>query len=180
VGDSGIFCYPENVRQAGKVAEQKKIIMEAAMFFSTKNSSVENQDLPAQVAEEAERLYRSGKMHCAEAVLAAVKQTFAPQIPDQVVQLAGGFGGGSGAGCICGAVSGGTMALGLVMNGDKKTVAAMTKELHLWFKETYGATCCKILTAHGKSGCVNLTTRVAGKVAELLLGRGVLPAPPQD
>jgi C_GCAxxG_C_C family probable redox protein len=128
-----------------------------------------------QVALVAEQLYRSGKMHCAEAVLAAVKQVFAPQIPDEVVQMAGGFGGGSGAGCICGAVSGGTMALGLAMAGDKKSVAVMTRELHRWFKEDYGATCCKILTAHGKSGCVKLTASVAGRVAELLLETGLRP-----
>jgi C_GCAxxG_C_C family probable redox protein len=135
-------------------------------------------DLAAQVAEEAERLYRSGKLHCAEAVLASVKQVFAPQIPDEVVQLAGGFGGGSGAGCICGAVSGGTMALGLAMAGDRKTVSALTSELHSWFKEENGATCCKILTANGKKGCVKFTSSVAGKVAELLLESGVRPADP--
>jgi C_GCAxxG_C_C family probable redox protein len=132
-----------------------------------------NTEVAAQVAAEAERLYRSGKMHCAEAVLAAVKNAFAPQLPDDIVQMAGGFGGGSGAGCLCGAVSGATMAMGLSMAGDKKTVSAMTKELHAWFHEQYGATCCKILTAHGKKGCVNLTASVAGKVAELLLEQGL-------
>ena len=143
------------------------------MFWMNKEVPVD-QEVAAQVAQEAERLYRSGKMHCAEAVLAAIKQVFAPQLPDQVVQLAGGFGGGSGAGCICGAVSGATMALGLVMNGDKKAVSAMTRELHHWFKDDYGATCCKILTAHGKSGCLKLTASVAGKTAELLQARGIL------
>ncbi|HEY5514074.1 MAG TPA: C-GCAxxG-C-C family protein [Geomonas sp.] len=145
------------------------------MFWLKKEAAADVDDLAAQVALEAERFYRSGKMHCAEAVLAAVKNVFAPQVPDQVVQMAGGFGGGSGAGCICGAVSGGTMALGLAMDGDKKAVAAMTRELHIWFKENNGATCCKILTAHGKSGCVKLTSSVAGKAAELLLARGISP-----
>jgi C_GCAxxG_C_C family probable redox protein len=146
------------------------------MFWMKKEATDDVKDVAAQVAQEAERLYRSGKMHCAEAVLASVKQTFAPQLPDEVVQLAGGFGGGSGAGCICGAVSGGTMALGLAMTGEKKAVSAMTSELHRWFKEKNGATCCKILTAHGKKGCLNLTTSVAGKVAELLLEKGLEPA----
>lgn len=130
-------------------------------------------DVAALVAQEAENLYRSGKMHCAESVLEAVRLAFAPQLPEAVVQMAGGFGGGSGAGCICGAVSGGTMALGLVMDGDKKAVSAMTRELHTWFKEAYGATCCKILTAHGKKGCLSLTATVAGKVAELLIAKGL-------
>ena len=145
------------------------------MFWMKKEASAEVKDLAGQVAQEAERLYRSGKMHCAEAVLASVKNSFAPQVCAEVVQLAGGFGGGSGAGCICGAVSGGTMALGLVMTGDKKAVSAMTRDLHRWFQEENGATCCKILTAHGKSGCLKLTSSVAGKVAELLQANGVLP-----
>lgn len=144
------------------------------MFWNKKDAAVvEGGAMAAQeVAAEAEKFYRSGKMHCAEAVLAAVKNRFAPELSYDVVRLASGFGGGSGAGCICGAVSGGTMALGLVVDGNKKAVAAMTKELHAWFKQEYGATCCKILTAHGKGGCVNLTASVAGKVAEILLEKG--------
>jgi C_GCAxxG_C_C family probable redox protein len=122
-----------------------------------------------KVANEAEGLYRSGKMHCAEAVLAAVKNNFAAAVPDDVVRLAAGFGGGSGSGCICGAVAGGTMALGLVLQNDKKRAAALTRELHKWFKDQYGATCCKIITQKGKGGCAVLTGAVAGKVAELLL-----------
>lgn len=144
------------------------------MFWMKKETTEEVADLtvPERVAAEAERLYRYEKMHCAEAVLASVKRQFAPHIPDQVLNAALGFGGGSGAGCICGAVSGGTMALGLVLS-DKKDVSALTRSLHEWFKGEYGATCCKILTAHGKKGCVALTARVAGKVAELIVAKGL-------
>jgi C_GCAxxG_C_C family probable redox protein len=142
------------------------------MFWARKAVAGSDEDGGAQVASDAESLFRSGKMHCAEAVLASVKNHFAPGLPDDVVRLAAGFGGGSGAGCICGAVAGGTMAMGLVVEGDKKAVAALTRELHGWFKKEYGATCCKILSAKGKSGCADLTARVAGKVAELLLEKG--------
>ena len=138
------------------------------MFLARKSVEKNDEDgVAQQVASEAERLFRSGKMHCAEAVLASVKKHLAPEFSDDVVRLAAGFGGGSGAGCICGAVSGGTMALGLVME-NKKRVAAMTRDLHVWFKQEYGATCCKLITAKGKSGCAHLTARVAGKVSELL------------
>jgi len=144
-------------------------------MFWMKKETLEKElaaDVASQVADQAEGFYRSGKMHCAEAVLASVRRSFAPQLPEEVVQMAAGFGGGSGAGCICGAVSGGTMAIGLVLAGDKKSAAALTRELHSWFKDQYGATCCKILTTHGKKGCVNLTATTAGKVAELLLAQG--------
>ncbi len=139
------------------------------MFWSKKETEEAAGGVADKVAAEAEGLYRSGKMHCAEAVLAAIKNNFLPAAGDDVVRLAAGFGGGSGAGCICGAVSGGTIALGLVVPGDKKQVMELTRELHAWFKAEYGATCCRVLTAKGgKSDCPLITGRVAGKVAELL------------
>jgi len=139
------------------------------MFWSkSKTDEVAVEGIVGKVAAEAEGLYRSGKMHCAEAVLAAVKNNFAPTVADEVVRLAAGFGGGSGSGCLCGAVAGGTIAIGLVLQDDKKRVMALTRELHKWFKEQYGATCCKIITQNGKGGCAILTGNVAGKVAELL------------
>ena len=139
------------------------------MFWSSHNTDeMVAEGVAGKVATEAEGLYRSGRMHCAEAVLAAVKNNFIPAAPDDVISLAAGFGGGSGAGCICGAVSGGTMALGLVRQDDKKKASQLTLELHRWFKEQYGATCCKVITAKGRSGCPLITGNVAGKVAELL------------
>ncbi|WP_198419496.1 C-GCAxxG-C-C family protein [Geomonas oryzae] len=139
------------------------------MFWLRKNvaENVEGASVAEKVATEAEGFYRSGKMHCAEAVLASVKNEFLPEAGDELVHLASGFGGGSGAGCICGAVAGGTMAIGLVVK-DRKLSAALTKELHHWFKEQYRVTCCKALTANGKKRCVEFTANTAGKVAELL------------
>jgi C_GCAxxG_C_C family probable redox protein len=121
-----------------------------------------------KIALEAEGFYRSGKMHCAEAVVMAVRNSFCPDIPESVIQLAAGFGGGSGAGCICGAVVGGTMAFGLVLHSDKQKVKRLTRELHKWFKDQYGATCCKVILHTHKKICPELTGKVAGKVAELL------------
>ena len=139
------------------------------MFWSkAKTAKTTGETIAEQVAAEAEELYRSGEMHCAEAVVAAVRTNFRPDVPAEVVRLAAGFGGGSGAGCICGAVSGGTMALGLVLQDDPKLVKKLTRNLHQWFKEEYGPTCCKvILQTHGKV-CPTLTGKVAGKVAEML------------
>ncbi|SNB47078.1 C-GCAxxG-C-C family protein [Geobacter sp. DSM 9736] len=125
-------------------------------------------DFPTRVGADAEGYFRTGKMHCAEAVLYTIRNHFSPETPEDVVRLAAGFGGGSGSGCICGAVSGGTMAIGLVLGGDKKKVNVLTRELHIWFKERYGSTCCRIITTGGKKICPSLTGSVAGKVAELL------------
>ena len=138
------------------------------MFWS-KNAkpSLEGMELAEQCQLEAEALYRSGKYHCAEAVMETVRRHFAAEIPESVVGTVSGFGGGSGSGCICGAVSGGTVALGLVL-ADKKKTTHLTRELHTWFKEKYGVTCCKTIRQTHKGACPVLTGEVAGKIAEML------------
>ncbi len=138
------------------------------MFWSKKAKPLlEGIKLAEECRAEAEELYRSGKYHCAEAVLEAVRRHFAADLPESIVGTVAGFGGGSGTGCICGAVSGGTVALGLVL-ADKKETARLTKELHVWFKEKYGVTCCTTIRQTHKGVCPMLTGEVAGKVAEML------------
>lgn len=139
-------------------------------MFSFKKAklSLEGMELVEICQLEAEALYRSGKYHCAEAVMEAIRKHFASGVPESVVGTVSGFGGGSGAGCLCGAVSGGTVAIGLVLQ-DKKSTAHMTRELHHWFKEKYGVTCCKTIRANNPNGvCPVLTGEVAGKIAEML------------
>ena len=140
-----------------------------AMFWSKANKVETSRiSIADQVACEAEEIYRHGQHHCAEAVLLAIRAHFRPDVSEEVVRMAAGFGGGSGVGCLCGAVSGGTMALGLVLQDDKRRVRKLTRELHRWFTQEYGTTCCKVtLERHGKI-CPVLTGRVAGKVAEML------------
>ena len=141
----------------------------------TKQKTEENiwESRAEKVAEEAEGYYRSGKMNCAEAVLAAVSRNYMAAAGEEVVRLAAGFGGGSGAGCICGAVVGGTMAFGLIYPDDRKRVQRLTKELHRWFKDEYGATCCKVILQTHKKICFELTGKVAGRVVEMLETQGV-------
>lgn len=141
------------------------------MFWSkNRKISPEGAELSKQCEAEAEQLYRSGKYHCAEAVLEVVRRHFAAELPESIVGTVSGFGGGSSSGCICGAVSGGTVALGLVL-ADKKETTHLTKELHTWFKEKYGVTCCKVIRQTHKGACPVLTGEVTGKVAEMLAGK---------
>lgn len=139
------------------------------MFWNKKKHlSLDGMELAEQCRLEAEALYRSGRYHCAEAVLETVRRHFSPETPEAVVATVSGFGGGSGSGCICGAVSAGTVALGLVLQ-DKKNTAHLTRELHTWFKGKYGATCCKVIRAENDKGvCPVLTGEVAEKIAEML------------
>ena len=138
------------------------------MFWSKNNKpSPEGMEVTERCRINAEALYRSGKYHCAEAVMESIRREFAPDTPESVVATVSGFGGGSGSGCICGAISGGTVVLGLVLN-DKKQTTHLTRELHTWFKGKYGATCCKTIKQTHKGTCPVLTGEVAGKIAEML------------
>ncbi len=139
------------------------------MFWQKKKlQSMADPELPGLCRSEAEALYRSGRYHCAEAVLEVVRRHFSPETPEVLVHTVSGFGGGSGSGCICGAVSGGTVGFGLVLGTDKKRIAHLTRELHAWFKEKYDVTCCKIIRQNLPGVCPALTGEVAGKVAEML------------
>ena len=139
------------------------------MFWSKNGkASLEGIEQAERCQREAEEFYRSGTHNCAEAVMEAIRKHFASDMPESIVGTVTGFGGGSGSGCICGAVSGGTVGIGLVLH-DKKATAHMTKELHTWFKTKYGVTCCKTIRQTHKGACPVLTGEVAGKIAEMLV-----------
>lgn len=139
------------------------------MIWSKKEQpSREEIDLVEQCQQEAEAYYRSGRYHCAEAVLAVVREHFRPDLSEDIVRMASGFGGGSGSGCICGAVAAATLGLGLVLKDDKKQIMHLTRELHVWFKEKYGVTCCRTIRQTHKGACAALTGEVAGKICGML------------
>ena len=89
--------------------------------------------------------------NCAQSVLAAFADlTDLPE--EQLMSLSGGFGGGTGTGELCGAVSGAVMALGLLTPVDmeqpvasKKRTVELSKEFQKRFAEKFGALRCKEL-----------------------------------
>ena len=107
-----------------------------------------------KISEDAENLYRGG-FFCSEALISSIRSNFELDIPEEVIAMASGFPIGIGRSkCLCGAVSGGVMALGLFFGrtkqGDSKVekTLELSKELHDWFKQANGknALCCRILT----------------------------------
>ena len=75
--------------------------------------------------------------NCAQAVLQAVTG----RSDEEFLAMTEGFGGGIGdTGCVCGAVVGGVMALGLAGQADR------ADRLMESFKKTFRTTCCKGLT----------------------------------
>jgi C_GCAxxG_C_C family probable redox protein len=137
-----------------------------------------------KMREKAESYYLSGDFYCSEAVLKVILENFSTGLPDDVVALATGFPhGGGGSGCICGALVGGTMALGMLFGRKaakdddrvKKTMA-LTKELHDIFKKNHKNTCCRVLTKNlaydspeRKQQCARTAAEVTVETAKIII-----------
>ncbi len=130
---------------------------------------------------KAEEFYRSGQFLCSEAVFLVANEFLGRPVPDDLVRLASGFPVGMGkAGCSCGALTGGVMALGLKYG--RSTPGAATpgmfeaaKELHDRFKARRQCVCCRALVRKFEFGspehieqCITITGEVAADVIELL------------
>jgi C_GCAxxG_C_C family probable redox protein len=135
--------------------------MLARLFPISRNKS--NPD--ESVRDCAGRLFASG-LNCAQAVL----QSSAGVNDPDLMSMAKAFGGGIGnSKCLCGAISGGVMALGLKGKGGK------SGELVELFKKQHKVTCCSALSRPYKwksrehlANCRKLTEDTAEMVAKLL------------
>ena len=115
-------------------------------------------------AEKAGALFDGG-YNCAQAVLQATTGRTDPEL----LQMAEAFGSGIGAsGCLCGAVTGGVMALGL--SGQ----SARGGELVAAFRKEFRTTCCRglskdyqWLSREHKANCRRITAAAAGMVEAL-------------
>lgn len=137
-----------------------------------------------KIRKEAEDLFRGG-FFCSEAVVSVIRSNFELDIPEEIIAMASGFPVGIGRSkCLCGAVSGGVMAIGLLFgrtvqkDPQVEQALALSKELHDWFKVANGknALCCRILTkefdmgqGEHKEQCIHYTGLVAAKVAEMIV-----------
>ena len=141
----------------------------------------------------AEEYFRSGTFFCSEAVVQTLNDELDNPLPEEVVRMASAFPIGLGkAQCLCGAVSGGEMVLGM-MYGRVKGEAMdprmfeCAKDLHDYIKKEYKATCCRVMTKQWegdnfmsperKEHCIEITGKVARWVAERLIDDGKLEIP---
>jgi C_GCAxxG_C_C family probable redox protein len=151
-------------------------------------SSAEKQtELIDQISAKAENLFLSGQLWCSEAVLVTLNQGLGGGLPPGLAEgLTAGMGEGlGGSGCLCGAVNGAVVALGLFLAGGEpskrfpaKIVRAHAKELENAFKTRFGGTCCRILTKKDKLAkqskrqrCAEQTAFAAAIAAKIILTR---------
>lgn len=142
---------------------------------------------PTKVAKDAEELYR-GAYFCCEALMCAIRDNFELDVPDAVIAMSSGMSVGAGrSGCMCGALNGGILALGMFFGrteqkgpNDPKVQKCMSlsNELHQFFKTENGknSACCRVLTrefdmskGEHKEQCIGYTGMCAGKVAEMII-----------
>ena len=145
------------------------------------------------VRDIAEEYFRSGTYFCSEAVVQTLNDELGNPLPEEVVKMASGFPIGLGKSqCLCGAISGGEMILGMMYGRTKgepmdPKMFEVAKGLHDYIKDEYKATCCRVITKkwdgddfkspERKEHCITITGKVARWVAERLIEDGKLEIP---
>lgn len=143
-----------------------------------------------EIQNGAEELFRSGTFFCSEAVLLTINELLGQPYDNDIVKMASGFPIGMGrSGCLCGAVSGGQMALGMVYGRVKgqpvnEKMLTKAKELHDYMNSQYKSNCCRVITRlwagddfnspERKNLCIKITGDIARWVAEQLIEDGQL------
>lgn len=138
----------------------------------------ESEDLLALIEDRARSLFQGRHLYCSEAVLLVLNNVFGGGLPEHmVIRLASALPWGlGGSDSVCGAVSGGALALGLFLGRsrprarDRKKALPAAKELHRRIQEEFGSTCCGILKKDKKQ-CIKVTGRAARSAADLILER---------
>lgn len=149
---------------------------------------MKKQEVLDQIRKEAEGYFDRGEFFCSESVVHTINNLLGKPYDEEVVRLASGFPIGLGKkGCLCGAVSGGEMALGMAygrVHGEEmnEKMFPLAAELHDFIKDEYGSTCCRVITREWagdnfksperKAHCVKITGLVAEWVAEKLIEDG--------
>ena len=136
------------------------------------------------IAHRAENLFLTRQLQCAEAVMVVLNQGLGGDLPRELaVRLASALPEGLGRrGCLCGALNGGALALGLFLGrngpgyGNGASVRKAVGDLHDQFKTAFKATCCRVLTKsmvygsdHHFHHCARMTGQAARRAAGIVL-----------
>ena len=126
--------------------------------------------------EEKAIAYHDKGFNCAQSVLSSVKE-YTGLDERTSLAVAGGFGGGCRCGEICGAVSGGIMALSLdcpYVDGcdleRKEEVAALSRHLTGAFRDEFGALRCEEIKGD-KAHCPDYIRFMANLAEKTLIQR---------
>lgn len=147
-----------------------------------KASPVESKDIAMETKQIRKMVYENYQdgFHCAEAISRSVLEVFSDGGYAPLVKAASAFGGGivGSTGELCGAFSGGVMALGYLLGrenpgDDLRDCGSLVNEFKKRFKQRFGSlNCGTILDAFSEQenpiGCVGLTAEASVILADLL------------
>ena len=142
------------------------------------------EEICRRIGQRAGNLFLTRQLWCSGAALVVLNRVLDGDLTqDQAIRLAAGMGEGMGsAGCICGGLNGGALALGLFLGngrlspGGDQVVMKATRWLHDQFKESHGSACCRIIMKKDREGskaqfraCADRTGRAAQLTAFMIL-----------
>lgn len=111
------------------------------------------------LADEISRGYFRQGLNCAECVLRTFMDMHDIDLPDDIIKIASGFGGGMGhTKNTCGAITGAVLALGTVKGRDPFEKEEMKDRIHQLQGEvypTFGSMVSEIKENYGTLNCVN-------------------------
>ncbi|MCX8043374.1 MAG: C-GCAxxG-C-C family protein [Desulfobacterota bacterium] len=135
-----------------------------------------NEELCMQARTTAGNYFRQG-YNCAESIFLTFQPYLAPPCDVSLVRMATPFGGGIGrSGCVCGALAGATLVIGLqagrtAPDVPHDTAYKLGAAFQAIFAEQFGATCCRALKKHpfdtAEQGRACL--KIVGTTARLLM-----------
>ena len=120
--------------------------------------------------------YKSG-FNCAESIFLAFREMLTPDVPKEMVRMFTCLGGGLGyAGCMCGALNGAALMLGLLKGRtsheqDREPVYELARQFHDRFEQKFGNTCCRSLNTAPFDSLEHLRTclKITGNTGKLLM-----------
>ncbi|MCB8814378.1 C-GCAxxG-C-C family protein [Desulfosporosinus shakirovi] len=142
-------------------------------------------DLALEARSRAGSKFRNG-LNCSESIVHTFNEMLNNPVSSEALKMATGFGGGLGhAGCMCGALTGSVMVLGIlkgrfVPEEAREPAYNLAHDFHDRFLKEYGATCCRALNPHEFDsqehlrGCLKLTGGTAKLLMEFIREKGLV------
>ena len=128
----------------------------------------------------AEHFHSEG-FSCAESMVRACNNCLDLHLSDDALRMASGLGGGlGGSGCVCGALNGACLIIGVVAGRKELTdrpkpeIYKDIREFQQLFTKTFGSTCCHFLKGPELHVvCETLTGNTAAMLEKFLREKGL-------